>query len=315
MKKLLLALLFVFALLIISYGLALADNGPHGGFAPATDACAGCHRTHTAPQAKLLLSSSTALCMTCHSSTGTGADTNVTDGVYVNRDATTEDPAQGVAARGLKGGGFTNALMDTNENGVADAASRPATSAHIVDGPPGTAWGNGDIGSGAGPAIALGCGSCHNPHGRAAAGGVATYRILRPRPSDSGAASDVNIADEPAKIYTVADDDNRYYGQNYTTFGDPMSQWCGQCHTRYMSGSKGADTDSGDAIFKYRHPTTAQHIACTSCHVAHGTASLMGPNSGSIPFPNGATTPSGNARSSLLRLDNSGVCFACHDNP
>ena len=42
MKKLLLAMPFVLALVLLSCGLALADNGPHGGFAPATDACAGC---------------------------------------------------------------------------------------------------------------------------------------------------------------------------------------------------------------------------------------------------------------------------------
>ena len=47
---------------------------------------------------------------------------------------------------------------------------------------------------------------------------------------------------------------------------------------------------------------------CLSCHEAHGTVATMNVSAGSAPWPNGTTTPSGNARSSLLRLDNRGVC-------
>jgi len=41
----------------------------------------------------------------------------------------------------------------------------------------------------------------------------------------------------------------------------------------------------------------------------------MGTNSGAVAWPDNSTTPSGNARSSLLRLDNRGVCVQCHPNP
>jgi hypothetical protein len=39
----------------------------------------------------------------------------------------------------------------------------------------------------------------------------------------------------------------------------------------------------------------------------------MGTFSGSTTWPDGATTPNGNARSSLLRVDNRGVCELCHN--
>jgi predicted CXXCH cytochrome family protein len=311
MKKYLLAALFVLVLLILSCGLALADNGPHGGFSAATDACAGCHRTHTAQQADLLVSSSTALCDSCHGSSGTGADTNVTDGVYVNRDTTAESPAEGVANRGLKGGGFTNALMDTNDDGAPNGASRATTSAHTFDGSSGTVWGNGS--SGTGGAIALSCGSCHNPHGKAA-GGTATYRVLRPVPTGSGAGAGVTVADEGTKNYTIASANADYWNEPYAV-ESALTNWCSQCHTRYLAGAGSGSTSSGDSIFKFRHTTNSTDTSCTDCHVAHGTAATMATNSGAVPWPGGATTPNGNARSSLLRLDNRGTCYKCHANP
>jgi predicted CXXCH cytochrome family protein len=63
------------ALLCLPAGLALADNGPHGGYTATTDACAGCHRAHTALDASLLYSAAPgdAFCYTCHDGTGAPA--------------------------------------------------------------------------------------------------------------------------------------------------------------------------------------------------------------------------------------------------
>ncbi len=49
-----------------------ANGGPHGNYTAATDACAGCHRSHTGNAAKLLPSPAddNAMCLTCHNSTG-----------------------------------------------------------------------------------------------------------------------------------------------------------------------------------------------------------------------------------------------------
>lgn len=309
-KKSILVLLLVLALLLVSHGPASADNGPHGGFAPATDACGGCHRAHTSQSPELLVVSSTALCQSCHGAAGTGADTNVIDGVYTNRVSGT----YGVVGRGLKGGGFAHAIMDTNDNGTADGISRVTTTIHTYDGTSGTAWGNGTIGSGVGTSVSLACGSCHNPHGRAGTAGAATYRILRPIPTGSGATTGVSIADQATKVYTIADTAGSYWADTYTG-KDVLASWCSTCHTRYSAPSGSATTDSTDAIYRFRHTSNTTGVSCIDCHVAHGTAATMGTNSGAVPWPGGATTPNGNARSALLRLDNRGVCYKCHTNP
>ena len=81
--------------------------------------------------------------------------------------------------------------------------------------------------------------------------------------------------------------------------------------------------DDGDCLVC--HGPTAEEPAhldtCFACHVAHGTSAAMGPYSGNVPWPDQVLTvplpdadPSGNARSSLLWLDNRGVCRQCHDS-
>lgn len=297
------AILFAFFLV----GVTLADNGPHGGFSVTTDACAGCHRAHTASTARLLVEDVPALCLNCHGNTGAGADTNVVDGVYLERDILPESPPEGVANQGLKGGGFQDALMDTDVNTSTTAIIAPATSSHLVDGSTGTAWGNGAINASPDPGatdFSLSCVSCHDPHGSG------TYRILRPFPADSGAGAPIAIPDEANKMYTVADSANDYIGENYGPRSSSLASWCSQCHTRYLAPSGSGHTDSGDAIFSYRHTTTS--ISCVRCHVAHGTSAIMGPYSGGVLWPDGTAAPGGDGRSSLLRLDNRGVCAYCH---
>lgn len=138
MKKLLFAMV-VSALLVFAIATTVtADNGPHGGFNGSTDACASCHRAHSAQSADgflLVASDIYSLCTSCHD--GTGAYTNVVDGYY---DTSAGDPGkaafpggQGDAGHGLFGGGFVNARMLTdfgnagNEGGLAnDTTNLPA---------------------------------------------------------------------------------------------------------------------------------------------------------------------------------------------
>lgn len=208
MKKILFAailgILFVAALATT----VMADNGPHGGFTATTDACASCHRAHTARSADgylLVASDVEALCFSCHD--GTGAYTNVVDGYYDNttaKDPTFNNgPLQGDPGEPLFGGGFVNtrAMHTWTGKNAYDATvtltAAPVTSTHDVSGTAtGTVWGSGDINTGNGGTLAGGatleCTSCHDPHGNAGrTGGVhtgaptASYRILRFQPVGS----------------------------------------------------------------------------------------------------------------------------------
>jgi predicted CXXCH cytochrome family protein len=205
----------VAALWIVAAPVA-ADAGPHlagessGATTLTADNCAGCHRAHTA-KGQMLIAASTEseLCFLCHGSTGAGATTTVVDGVLAG------------TAYGLRGGGFTNALMDTSWTGAA--VSRPVTSAHTYDGTSSvTMWGNGAIGSGAGPKVTLSCSGCHNPHGNN------SYRILRPIPKGSGAAVGVTVPEQTTRVYSVASAQSRYFGESYapTYWSDYWAACC-----------------------------------------------------------------------------------------
>ncbi len=349
MKKIVLISVFALVLVMATAGLALADGGPHGGYTPTTDACAGCHRAHSAAAPRLLTTPVGQLCMSCHGSTATGADTNVADGVFLQRDTNPGDTTEGVVDRGLRGGGFVNTRMNTTFAGAAPGTGIAATSVHTYTGGAGTVWGNGAIGSGAGLAnFNLDCTNCHDPHGNG------QYRILRPIPRGITTTTTISVTDEApaAKVYTVQFTNGQYFGQgrtnafNVTAQYQGVSDWCAQCHTRYAAGADSGVTDSGDAIFHYRHlsngssttcskchngtPSAAtafvtfnaaywnHDVECMTCHVAHGTSASMAINptgyalGQNLPYPDGSTV-TGSARSSLLRVDGRGVCQACHN--
>jgi predicted CXXCH cytochrome family protein len=173
---------------------AFADGGPHvqsnnsGAGGLAAD-CAGCHRAHAAKtSASLLISTGTALCVSCHGSATTGAATNVAAGVQY----TLATRAGGVVLGALRGGGFDFARIGsstpTRVNTTTFLAKvpvlnegAPTTSKHmsLTASAPGMAWGNGPANSAVidpGVSVTLECTTCHNPHGNN------QYRILRPIP-------------------------------------------------------------------------------------------------------------------------------------
>ncbi|MDD2922372.1 MAG: cytochrome c3 family protein [Anaerolineales bacterium] len=286
---------FILALFCAAFwaGTSSANGGPHGNFTSDTDGCAGCHRAHSAKSNDLLVvSDSTALCLTCHA--GTGASTDVMGGTYLGG-------AEGALDGGLRAGGFSTATMDTALDGTAAPVS--VTSSHHV-GSGGVMWGNGAIGSGVGKSYTLSCSSCHNPHGES------SYRMLRPIPSGSDAASSVYVLDQTTKNYTVTSPTNRYLGEGYGVQSTSLSAWCSQCHSRYMTGSGSGHTDSGDSAFAFRHRTDV--VPCVACHVSHGSTATMAASSGAALWPNDASAPSGDSRSSLLRANNRAVCVSCH---
>ena len=311
-------------------GLALATGGPHGSYTATTDACAGCHRAHTAVAPKLLANTNTALCLTCHD--GTSSYVNVSDGIYMT------GGTQGTPTSGLNSGGFTYGKQDTTLTG---AISGTITSRHSVQGTAdytstATLWGTGAIGSGAGPAFDLYCTSCHDPHGSN------NYRNVKT--IVNSVAVTVTQTDEASKSYTAP----TYYKAASTGQWE-VASFCGACHTRYLvTSSASGETSSGDSIFTYRHrieapsgstlngvtytfpstltlpvssvnggaPTTSpdnRSLVCLTCHRAHGTTATMTTRAGTdVKYPDGTSAASNNARSSLLRLDNRGVCENCH---
>ena len=308
MKKMLFIVAVVLVLTLMSVGLASANGGPHGGYTPTTDACAGCHRAHTASGPSLLIEANTnALCMSCHGSTATGAVTNVNDGVL-------EAVAGDNTGTPLNGGGFAN------YQGSA------TTSTHDVSGTVTDAWGNG-VNRGVTAALAAGealdCASCHDPHGSP------NYRIIKS--NINGTAVTVTQVDEGAQVYDA---------ENWPA---DMSNVCAACHAAYheTAANVGSDltgqtygggyTHRVDMNFAYGgnvNPETTGYggytlpladsgtgdlVTCNTCHLSHGSSAQMtgygdgGPTgSGTLP---GNTTA---ADSALLRLDNRGVCEVCH---
>ncbi|HXV04520.1 MAG TPA: cytochrome c3 family protein [Solirubrobacterales bacterium] len=282
------------------------------GAGPIADNCAACHRVHTSQGEPLLGQTQTALCYTCHGSSGTGASTDVEDGVgYSGAGRSGENGA-------LRGGGFKYALIDSanpsgqetgysDPNGVVPVLSegQPVSSSHSVDSSKQTAWGNGPISAEVnyGKSIMLRCGSCHDPHGNG------KYRLLRPIPTESGGSS-VSIADASTKVYTTAN-----YWQvadpNAPQFIEKISEWCAACHTRYLSST--SYTNSGDAVFTQRHisnQTKQGKASCIQCHVVHGSnANDSEASAGGVHSLVGVPAP---ADGYLLRIDAKGTCTMCH---
>lgn len=301
---------------------ASANGGPHGGYAPATDACAGCHRTHTAEGPQLLIATSTyGLCMTCHGSTTGGADTNVQDGYFLDSRSTSTNAITSTATNGyLLAGGFTM------YKGTA------ATSSHDVSGSVTTAWGNGGANRGVVGSLALArggldCASCHDPHGST------NYRIMN------------NVVNSVTISMAQVDESVKDYDTEHWSTG--QSDLCTACHATYHvttagSGSSASVATAGGYAHRidmpysysfnnktnvnpetigiaagggttYTLPLAGTDVVCQTCHLPHGTSATMsglaaGGATGSGTLPGNTTATD----SALLRLNNRAVCETCH---
>ncbi len=259
MRKLSIAFaIAVVAAVMLTPGIALANFAIHGGYSMDTDACAGCHRAHTAAspitwtnsaneqRSALLISTADEVyefCLTCHGSAAAGAATNVVDGVYESDEW------------GDLGAPLNSGLFDlNNEHGVGD-------SKHSVAGS-WPAWGGGPDGgpfpfsTGAGPAIPMSCTSCHDVHGSS------NYRILKDVVNGVrvGGYDELVPGEFTPTPYVISNETNypaggwllhepgaaqmNDYEPNYTTpqyakapGGDAnkgISNWCAACHTQYV---------------------------------------------------------------------------------
>ncbi len=310
MKKLLLITTLALILAFAVVGLASANNGPHGGYTPTTDACAGCHRAHTASCARLLLEDDiTTFCLVCHGDSGSGADTSVTLGRYVDRDSNQVGEPAGEDAfnnpggagneSGLLGGGFNSAWDFT------DQAYETTTSKHDVGVGVTTVWGGKFSGISQTEALQDGltfdCADCHNPHGNS------NYRILKQANSMTKTLL-VPQVDEANKSYITETWDITPSTQA------GISTFCGGCHFDYHQVISGSGQST--AVF-VGNVATYTHRIDMSWNGDADTAALAA----AVDFT-GALTPDGSSPYTYsLRLaddlDNSVnndivVCTTCH---
>lgn len=327
------------ALLYVPLLDARANGGPHGGYTATTDACAGCHRSHTAAASRLLINAVPALCLTCHGASASGANTNVADGLY-----------EGLGGGNLLGGGFVN------------FQGSAVSSTHSISGAWVNAWGSGTpwvstyecagchnaesglvwpgipqwgISPGAWPTypgrgenvtMPLTCTSCHDPHGGR------NYRLLQQRLHPPT----IQQGDPPGYVLVTSNEvggqhpDQPGYIPNYTTplYRLGLGDWCTGCHFTYhqqVSAMPFNAEDGKGLVTRYRHrmnvtlgtltttlpledpsgdgPSADDQLFCVSCHFAHGSnVSVSGLAANVAPTNDSA----------LLRMDNRGVCEDCH---
>lgn len=274
MKRVLLVTMLVAGMLMLSTGFALA--GIHGPYSINTDACAGCHVTHTAAVAKLLRGDSTVntqakFCFICHGAGGPGAPYDVENGQAKDSaaNAMVDSPA----------GGFDKTKFTSIHNVSEGVTAIPGGTNSITGG--------------------LVCGSCHNPHGSS------NSRLLKEKIFGTTVTG--------VKL-TVTNNINTAYVSGFNTFcgacHDKFNVGVGSGHIidaegmyRHAMGvaatlPSGGDFRGGDLMTGT--PLESGKVSCMSCHRAHGTKAVM----------NGTYTMG--KSSYLLRIDNRGVCYNCH---
>lgn len=319
---------------------------PHADFTTNPDACAACHRMHTAT-AKNLLKDSKGTCVSCHKD-ALGADCDVMNGVYTDPSGedTNNGHTWGVNGDTLLGGGFDAV------NGAA------TTSIHKIDT---TSYAPGKN-VGADP-VELTCVSCHTAHPDKLA--PDQYRLLR---TEIGNVSGLNVLwngpwstlaqtahqDNGIRAYTDTDftaTDGVYeFTRNYKS---GIAAWCTACHTHYLAtdatpGYKQNDSynagDSYGPVNRYRHTvevvitgrvdpyndghhydlttdqplqdlgtlgrTADDTLTCLSCHRAHGSAATM--TGLSVIEARGTVLPSGTDSMLLKTTTGRKLCADCH---
>jgi cytochrome c553 len=251
----------------------------------------------------------------------------VEDGFFLS----TRDDA---AANGDVGAGNTPDNAPLLGGGFVNYGGAAITSSHDPTGTTAAAWGNGGVrGDNTTDLVggALTCVSCHDPHGNG------NYRTIRE--NLNGANPNPAQVDEGA----AKDYDTEQWGAN-------MSTICAACHGAYHvagagSGSDGAMVASGGYTHRSDMPWNGDAgtdpligmgtdnpetvglggftlplaetgvidtVVCMTCHLPHGTAADMTGFADPAFDPTGPQPPIAAGDSSLLRLDNRGVCEVCH---
>lgn len=236
-KKIYLVLIASVILLVLVPVAAFANFGIHGGYVADTDACAGCHRAHTAtsmiswyggtstPKGNALLVGPPTdqvyiFCYVCHSEGAPGASTDVESGRF---DASVPGQVTESQVNGwLNGGGFS------------EYRGNPVTSVHAYDGSSWIAYGEGDGENRAATQIKMDCDSCHDPHGSS------NYRILKDYVNGHDVGGYIgNFASDPDPdpVPWVVSNEQGFpaNGDRDPLLGTPAPTWGFRLHRQYSN--------------------------------------------------------------------------------
>lgn len=299
MKRLILLTVLTAALVLAFGGLALANFGIHGAYMADTDACAGCHRAHTANSAitwtdsqggnrsALLIvtpskASSTVItdfCYTCHGSAAPGASTDVQTGQF---DSSSNVPTENGNGP-LNGGGFEQYEGTTT------------TSYHIID-TPWLMYGSTQA-SGSGYAsysFTLTCTQCHDVHGSS------NYRILKDK---------VNGHTVGGYIARTAGERDTFNGMPVQDGNPTPNPWVVSAEYGYPDGTGNNGTDDlGFRLHKVYWPTVWSDNGPNTIPSAYDGATP------SIPYkPNYTTARYGQPVGGNPMKGITGWCIACHE--
>ncbi len=282
---------------------ATSTNGPHGGYTANTDVCAACHRTHTAPTTNLIAFTPAAgtendiyrICLYCHDGSQSRYDEK--DGAVLSADGNTyASPAGGfvnnVGVEGLTGSGLVRLVPVTSRHDATVTSEIYAPGGSQVTG----------------GGYVLSCASCHDPHGTTNGRQLVTAVTTK----DSSGTTVTRT------VYSVTDTITNPVGKEQVAWTN-IDTFCQACHWDYYQTAAGSgDSNTGAYSSAKRHrigmapsgkgydpakfllPLEGGNVSCLTCHRVHGTSAQVG----NKWFSGGST---------LLRLDERGVCQNCHN--
>jgi predicted CXXCH cytochrome family protein len=273
--------------LLLSLALAPRPHPAGEWHRDASLRCSDCHTMHNSiggqpmrydlqeSPALLLLraADATALCLACHSGT---------------RPSVSAPNVMAPSSWDPPGGGFPADLADPGH------LAHSLGSAPVL--PP---WGDTEV--------AMGCVTCHSPHGTSA------YRNLVTSPSGTGRATAPPTVNQ--LVTAGGGNPDQVYVRSNVVYVTGLSAWCLDCHNlitpghsngaeapahpwdRTIFGSTQTDWDAWTGTIVNRTavenpigappPDTADRVFCLSCHKAHGS-----PNPAALVYADGVTMSS-----------------------
>lgn len=325
------------ALLLILVTRAGTAAGPHGGYTPATDECATCHRSHTAKGPQLIYSDLTgnAFCYSCHD--GSGASVPPVASTHSNIDLSgVEEPFDTLCVQCHEPHGSTN-LSNIREL-VKVTTSPEVTSGPVVF----TArTGAGSFDDGSGSTATRICTTCHdnvnNPGypmvnhigGANHSGGVnqegtdciqchphSPDEILENKDGfmPSGGSCTGCHASPQGSRRQITGPAGDFTRTSHHISSGPTDADCEVCHdqSQHQGGTvRLFNVDNTSTVYTFTGPADGGNLEpfCLACHDSDGAG-------GSPPFSDSAVPPviDQPAWGGSTHKTQGSTCYSCHDN-